>query len=204
MPSLTTNFGTISADSSSNTVRTALIGHTFRNFGLLKVSAGTMEMGASTFQNSASIQVLSGSFTLRGSWDNSSGVISHSGGQVNFGGLVDLSKLGTYNRTGGVAALAGQFNNPSTTADLTAAIGPWHAEGGAEIVGGSIVSPIAGQPLNVVGGLIVNAATIDSDLSLASGAELLLTGSCATTEQSPPTVAPFDLVAASVPAISAR
>ena len=176
-PTFTTDsHALLSAETAGNTLTVFGSGNTFNNHGTMQVSAGTFTSSAK-LTNHNLIDVSGGTFNLAGNWNSAPGTINLTGGQLNLAGVFDTTKFGTFTRTGGAVALTGTFNNTTgTTADLTAIVGPWSASGSAVINGGSIVTPVPGQPLHVTGGsLTANNTSIDTDLALA-GASLLLNG----------------------------
>jgi len=145
------------------------------NTGTLSSSGGTLSV-LGQLTNQGTVRIDGG--TIRVGGYTSTGSMVLTAGRLELAGAaVDVSNFGTFSRSGGVVALAGDFSNATTTDTLTAAVGPWVLANGGHVVGGSLVAPVPGSPVQLSDGTgTLESVSIDADVAPAVGTTLQLQG----------------------------
>jgi len=90
------NNGTILANTADKTLTIDPV--SFTNKGLLRLSAGTLDLNSSSWKNT--------------------GTLSETGGELNLGGSFSAASLADFKRTGGLVNLTGTLNNAQNTLDI--------------------------------------------------------------------------------------
>ncbi|MBK7405197.1 MAG: hypothetical protein IPJ41_11335 [Phycisphaerales bacterium] len=111
---------------------------TLTNEGTIQATAGTLNVGPTSWSSSGVLTAADATLTFNGAWSNT-GTVSITNATLNLDGSFTNAglNLAGWTRSGGTVNIAGALNNAAATLTLNAATGTWRLFGGA-VTGGSI------------------------------------------------------------------
>ncbi|MGE0608365.1 MAG: beta strand repeat-containing protein, partial [Pirellulales bacterium] len=180
--------GTVSSQATGQTLRVR--GTSVTNTGTLESLAGELDVdnltgnvngtnitngdldldGTYAFNQAVNVPAGTGSLTLRGDWDNNSG-ITQAGGTIHLGGTFTVADLGTFTGTAGTVSIFGTLDDAAGTLTINAAR-TWQVSAGT-LKGVTVVGDTGAALLQVTSADgTFDAATLGVNTTLRDGAQV--------------------------------